>query len=90
MEGFLESIRLISCDLERYWIESTSGSTRVVDQLPMRDIISRLDLKTHLQTRGLAGDALVKFASSILVLQSVFIIPAVWPIKSRFLIMLRL
>ena len=66
MEEFLESVRLVSRELERYWFESISGSTCVVNQVPMRAIIDELNLKAHLETGGLTGDALAKFVGRYL------------------------
>jgi L-2,4-diaminobutyrate decarboxylase len=59
--SFLEDVRLVSEELERYYRESASGDLRVVHQLPMREIVKELDLQAHLEKGALGGDALAEF-----------------------------
>jgi L-2,4-diaminobutyrate decarboxylase len=59
--SFLEDVQLVSHELERYYRESASGEPRVVDQLPMQEIVRRLGLPAYLKNGGLGGGPLAEF-----------------------------
>ena len=59
--GFVEDVRLVADELERYRRESISGTPPVVRQAPMVEIIETLGLKAHIENGSLAGEALAEF-----------------------------
>jgi len=59
--NFLTDVQRVASELERYWNESISRSTFVVDQRPMREVIEDLGLRAHIEHGGLTGDALAEF-----------------------------
>jgi L-2,4-diaminobutyrate decarboxylase len=63
---FLDNISLVSSELEQYWMDSVSRSTPVVDQLPIREIVERLDLRGHIERGGLSGAPLAEFVREYL------------------------
>lgn len=64
--SFQEDVQLVSQELECYYKESVSGTPRVVNQLPMREIIRQLGLEQHLKNGGLSGRDLAEFFSRYL------------------------
>jgi L-2,4-diaminobutyrate decarboxylase len=58
---FVESVRLVAEELERYGGESASGVPPVVRQLPLEEIVMELDLKRRIERGGLGGEALAEF-----------------------------
>jgi L-2,4-diaminobutyrate decarboxylase len=58
---FLEDVQAVARELERYHCESASGTPRVVNQLPMQEIIGQLGLEALLKNGGLAGRDLEEF-----------------------------
>ena len=59
--SFLEDVRLVSEELEKYYRESASGAPHVVNQLPTEDVIRELDLQALLERGALSGSALAEF-----------------------------
>ena len=58
---FLENVRIVAEELERYRRESLSGALPVVRQLPIAEVIGTLELKTHVEQGGLTGEAFADF-----------------------------
>lgn len=56
-----DDIERAALELERYWSDSISRSTPVVDQRPLPEIISQLGLRNYIESGGLTGEALSEF-----------------------------
>jgi L-2,4-diaminobutyrate decarboxylase len=65
--SFLEDAQIVAQALEEYHRQSLSREVRVINQLPMAELVADLELARHVRDGGLTGEALAQFMSEYVV-----------------------
>jgi len=65
--SFLEDAQIVAQALQEYQRQSLSREARVINQLPMADLVADLELPRHVRDGGLTGEALARFLDDYVV-----------------------